>query len=147
ARGRVAVDYAALPADFDPLQAMQPSSPRLHEDVAAYEGAPKDLLALDVHNGLTRLAWHKGDVEQGFREADLVLEHTFRIPGRHQGYLEPHAGVVAIDPDGRIQVWASVKNPFGVRSQMAKALGLSEDRIRMNVVNGGGEFAAKGGGM
>ena len=145
--GLIDVDYEELPAVFDPLEAMQPSAPRLHEDVAAYEGAPKDLLALDVHNGLTRLAWHKGDVEQGFREADLVLEHTFRIPGRHQGYLEPHAGVVAIDPDGRIQVWASVKNPFGVRSQMAKALGLSEDRIRMNVVNVGGEFGGKGDGI
>jgi len=147
AMGLIDVDYEELPAVFDPLEAMQPSAPRLHEDVAAYEGAPKDLLALDVHNGLTRLAWHKGDVEQGFREADLVLEHTFRIPGRHQGYLEPHAGVVAIDPDGRIQVWASVKNPFGVRSQMAKALGLSEDRIRMNVVNVGGEFGGKGDGI
>ena len=145
--GLIDVDYEELPAVFDPLEAMQPSAPRLHEDVAAYEGAPKDLLALDVHNGLTRLAWHKGDVEQGFREADLVLEHTFRIPGRHQGYLEPHAGVVAIDPDSRIQVWASVKNPFGVRSQMAKALGLSEDRIRVNVVNVGGEFGGKGDGI
>src|SRR5438132_3509806 len=147
AMGLIDVDYEELPAVFDPLEAMQPSAPRLHEDVAAYEGAPKDLLALDVHNGLTRLAWHKGDVEQGFREADLVLEHTFRIPGRHQGYLEPHAGVVALDPDGRIQVWASVKNPFGVRGQMAKALGLSEDRIRMNVVNVGGEFGGKGDGI
>jgi len=145
--GLIDVDYEELPAVFEPLEAMQPSAPRLHEDVAAYEGAPKDLLALDVHNGLTRLAWHKGDVEQGFREADLVLEHTFRIPGRHQGYLEPHAGVVAIDPDSRIQVWASVKNPFGVRSQMAKALGLSEDRIRVNVVNVGGEFGGKGDGI
>src|SRR6059036_1408751 len=145
--GLIDVDYEELPAVFDPLEAMQPSAPRLHEDVAPYEGAPKDLLALDVHHGLTRLAWHKGDVEQGFREADLVLEHTFRIPGRHQGYLEPHAGVVAIDPDSRIQVWASVKNPFGVRSQMAKALGLSEDRIRVNVVNVGGEFGGKGDGI
>jgi CO/xanthine dehydrogenase Mo-binding subunit len=147
AAGLIDVDYEELPAVFDPLEAMQPAAPRLHADVAAYEGAPKDLLALDIHNGLTRLAWRKGDVDQGFREADLVLEHTFRIPGRHQGYLEPHAGVVAIDPDGRIQVWASVKNPFGVRSQMAKALRESEDRIRVNVVNVGGEFGGKGDGI
>ena len=86
-------------------------------------------------------------VEQGFREADLVLEHTFRIPARHQGYLEPHAGAVAIDGDGRVQVWASVKNPFGVRSQLSKALGVPEERIRMNVVNVGGEFGGKGDGV
>ncbi|TMA58628.1 MAG: hypothetical protein E6J73_17145, partial [Deltaproteobacteria bacterium] len=81
------------------------------------------------------------------READFVLEHTFRVPARHQGYLEPHAATVAIEADGRIQVWASVKNPFGVRSQLAKCLRVAEERIRMNVVNVGGEFGGKGDGV
>ena len=138
------VEYEELQAVFDPLEAMQPNAPRIHEDVAGYDGAPKERLALDVHNGLTRLAWSKGDVEHGFREADLVLEHTFRIPGRHQGYIEPHAGVVAIEPDGRIQVWVSAKNPFGIRTQLAKAIRVAEERIRINVVNVGGEFGGKG---
>jgi CO/xanthine dehydrogenase Mo-binding subunit len=129
---------------FDPLEAMQLSAPRLHDDVTVYDGGPKDKLAPDLHNGLTRLAYKKGDVEKGFREADLVLEHVFHIPGRHQGYLEPHAALVAIDPDGRIQVWISAKNPFGVRSQLAKCLQLPEERIRINVVNVGGEFGGKG---
>jgi CO/xanthine dehydrogenase Mo-binding subunit len=140
----VEVEYEPLPTVFDPLEAMQPGAPRLHQDVTAYEGGPKDLLAPDVHNGLTRLAWRKGDVDQGFRAADVVLEHTFRIPARHQGYLEPHAAVVAIDNDGRIQVSVSAKNPFGIRSQLAKALRIPEDRIRINVVNVGGEFGGKG---
>jgi CO/xanthine dehydrogenase Mo-binding subunit len=143
----IEAEYEELPAVFDPLEAMQASAPTLHADVAAYEGGPRDLLALDVHNGLTRLAWHKGDVDQGFRAAPVVLEHTFRIPARHQGYLEPHAAAVAIDSNGRIQVWASVKNPFGVRSQLAKALRLPEERIRINVVNVGGEFGGKGDGV
>src|SRR5882724_4371877 len=144
ALGLIEVEYEQLAAVFDPLEAMQSSAPRLHSDVTAYEGGPKDLLAVDVHNGLTRLAWRKGDVEQGFRAADVVLEHTFHIPARHQGYLEPHAAVVAIDNDGRIQVSVSAKNPFGIRSQLAKALRLPEDRIRINVVNVGGEFGGKG---
>ena len=138
------VEYEELPAVFDPLDAMQPDAPRLHEDVAAYDGAPKKRLALDVHNGLTRLAWKKGDVERGFREADLVLEHTFRIPARHQGYIEPHAGIVAVAPDGKVQAWISAKNPFGVRSQLAKAIGLAEGDIRINPINVGGEFGGKG---
>ena len=118
----IEVDYQELPAVFDPLEAMQPDAPRLHDDIAAYGGAPKDLLALDLPNGLTRLAWRKGDVEQAINQADVVLEHTFRIPARHQGYLEPHAAIVSIDAAERIQVWVSAKNPFGVRSQMAKSL-------------------------
>jgi CO/xanthine dehydrogenase Mo-binding subunit len=142
--GLIEVEYEQLAAVFDPLEAMQSSAPQLHADVSAYEGGPKDLLAADVHNGLTRLAWRKGDVEQGFRAADIVLEHTFHIPARHQGYLEPHAAVVAIGNDGRIQVSVSAKNPFGIRSQLAKALRLPEDRIRVNVVNVGGEFGGKG---
>ena len=141
------VDYELLPAVFDPLEAMTPSAPKLHENVGAYDGAPEKILAADLHNGLTRLAWRKGDVEKGFHEADLVLEHTFHIPARHQGYLEPHAAAVAIESDGRIQVWSSVKNPFGVRSQLSKCLSIAEERIRMNPVNVGGEFGGKGDGV
>lgn len=140
----IEIDYEELDAVFDPIEAMQAGAPRLHEDVSVYDGAPRDKLALDVHNGLTRLAWNKGDVVRGFREADTVLEHTFRIPGRHQGYIEPHAAIVDIDREGRIQVWASAKNPFGIRSQLAKAISVPEERIRVNVVNVGGEFGAKG---
>jgi CO/xanthine dehydrogenase Mo-binding subunit len=138
------IDYDLLPAVFDPLEAVQPGAPRIHEDVARYDGAPKDRLARDVSNGLTRLAWSKGDIDEGFRQADLVLEHTFRIPARHQGYLEPHAAVVALQDDGRIQVWTSAKNPFGIRAQLAKSLRIAEERIRVNVVSVGGEFGGKG---
>ena len=143
----IEVDYEILPAVFDPLEATKNDAPLLHENVGAYDGAPPKILATDLRNGLTRLAWQKGDVEKGFRDADLVFEHTFHVPARHQGYLEPHAATVAIEPDGRIQVWSSVKNPFGVRSQLAKCLAFSEERIRMNPVNVGGEFGGKGDGV
>jgi len=138
------VEYEELQAVFDPLEAMQPNAPRIHEDVAGYDGAPKEVLALDVPNGLTRLAWRKGNLEQGFREADLILEHTFRIPIRHQGYLEPHVGTVAIDNDGRVQVWTSTKCPFATRNQLAKAVRIPQEKIRLNVVNVGGDFGGKG---
>src|SRR5574341_2286601 len=141
------VDYEILPAVFDPLQAMAPDAPLLHDNVAEYDGAPKKILAAELRNGLTRLAWKKGDVEQGFRAADLVFEHTFNVPARHQGYLEPHAATVASEADGRVQVWAGVKNPSGVRSQLSKCLGMPEERIRMNVVNVGGDFGGKGDGV
>jgi len=140
----IRVDYEELPAVFDPLEAMEPHAPLLHEDVAAYEGAPRDKLATDVHNGQTRLLYGKGDVERGFREAHLVFEHTFRVPSRHQGYIEPHVNLVAIDGDGRVQLWSSSKAPFRARTQLAKAVGLPEDRILVHVVNVGGDFGGKG---
>jgi len=51
----IEVDYELLPAVFDPLEAMAPTAPKLHDNVADYDGAPKKLLAADLHNGLTRL--------------------------------------------------------------------------------------------
>jgi CO/xanthine dehydrogenase Mo-binding subunit len=140
----IQVEYEELPAVFDPMEAMQPNAPRIHESVADYDGAPKQRLALDVPNGLTRQAWRKGDLEQGFKQAELILEHTFRIPARHQGYIEPHVGTVAIDNDGRVQVWTSTKAPFSTRNQLAQAVGVPQTHIRVNAVNVGGEFGGKG---
>ena len=116
---RIDVDYEGLPAVFDPMLAMRPDAPLLHDDVASYAGAPLDVLATDVHNGQTRLAWAKGDVVEGFRQADVILEHSFSVPSRHQGYLEPFTSVIAIDDDGRIQAWCSSKAPFRARLQLA----------------------------
>jgi CO/xanthine dehydrogenase Mo-binding subunit len=141
---RIDVDYDVLPAVFDPMDAMRPDAPLLHDDVASYAGAPLDVLATDVHNGQTRLTWAKGDVAEGFRQADVILEHSFTIPSRHQGYLEPFASVLAIDEDGRVQAWCSSKAPFRARLQLAQALGLREEHIRVNVVSVGGDFGGKG---
>lgn len=140
----VEVKYEELPAVFDPLEALEPTAPQLHDNVAAYDGFPFERRADDLHNGQTRLFWTKGDVERGLREADLVLEHTFRIPSRHQGYLEPYASVMAIDDDGRVQAWCSSKAPFRARIQLAKAVSIPEEKIKVNVVCVGGDFGGKG---
>jgi CO/xanthine dehydrogenase Mo-binding subunit len=138
------VEYEPLPAVFDPIEAMQPESVLIHEDAASYPGFPMHRIATDVHNGQTRLAWQKGDVEAGFRDADIVLEHTFRVPSRHQGYIEPYASVLDIDADGRIQVWCSAKAPFRVRIQLSEAMGIPVEQIKVNVVAVGGDFGGKG---
>ncbi|MEC8911067.1 MAG: molybdopterin cofactor-binding domain-containing protein, partial [Chloroflexota bacterium] len=140
----IEVDYEVLPAVYDPTDAMEPDAPLLHDDMSAYEGAPTQFLAPDLHNGQTRLYWEKGDLEQGFKDADVVLEHSFSIPSRHQGYIEPFASVIDIDDDGRIQAWCSSKAPFRARRQMAVALGLEEESIRVNVTSIGGDFGGKG---
>ncbi|MDH3599737.1 MAG: xanthine dehydrogenase family protein molybdopterin-binding subunit, partial [Candidatus Tectomicrobia bacterium] len=140
----IEVDYDLLPAVFDPMEAMRPDAPLLHDDVASYAGAPLAVLATDVRNGQTRLSWAKGDVADGFRQADVILEHSFSVPSRHQGYLEPFTSVITIDDDGRIQAWCSSKAPFRARLQFAQAMGLPEEQIRVNVVSVGGDFGGKG---
>ncbi len=141
------VEYEVLPAVTDSLDAMQADSPRIHEDARIYDGMLDSAAIPEVPNGLTRVTWQKGDVEKGFQEADLILEHTFRTPGRHHGYIEPHAGVVAIDANGRLDVWISTKSSFSIRDQLAKAMGIPEANIRINPVYVGGDFGGKGDAM
>lgn len=140
----IVVEYEELRAVFDPIEAQHPEAPLIHDDITKYEGAPADRLAPDLHNGCTRLAWSKGDLQSGFSDADLIVEHTFRIPSRHQGYLEPHSVLVHIDDEQRVQVWAASKAPFRVRTQLSKATGVPEASILVNVTSVGGDFGGKG---
>ncbi len=141
----IEVEYEELPAVFDVLEAMKPGAPILHDDPSLYDGAPQDILVKDIPNVLNKLSWGKGDIEEGFREADLVLEHTFRIPIHHQGYLEPQSFLVNIAADGQVNAWASTKSPFGTRAQFAKAAGLSASQIRVHAVHVGADFGGKSG--
>ena len=143
----IEVTYEELPAVFDPLKALEPDAPAIHASPRDYEGkpgGPATTFANDLHNGCTRMAWGKGDIDAGFAEADVVLEHRFYVPSRHQAYLEPYASLVDIRPDGRVEVWCSSKSPFRARQQLGMAVGLTDDDIRVNVVNVGGDFGGKG---
>jgi carbon-monoxide dehydrogenase large subunit len=135
------VEYEELPAVFDAAAAIAEGAPLVHEHPGAYEGAPAERPHPNVQSVLR---FKLGDVEAGLRRADRVFEHTFRTQLAHQGYLEPHAGVVAIDDDGRVQVWASNKMPFRLKELLAHALQLPKARIRVNLTPIGGDFGGKG---
>src|SRR5262245_28997639 len=137
----VNVEYEDLPAVTDAATALEDGAPLVHENPGAYEGAPPERPHPNVQSVL-RFAL--GDVEAGFRQADRIFEHTFRTQLAHHGYLEPHAGVVAIDDDGRVQVWASNKMPFRLKELLAHALQLPKEQIRVNLTPIGGDFGGKG---
>ncbi len=139
------VEYEELPAVFDVLEAMKPGAPVLHDNAPAYDGAPAEIMAPAGGNVLNKLSWGKGDIEKGFREADIVLEHTFRMPIHHQGYLEPQSFLVKIDDDGTVNAWASTKGPFGSRGQFAKAVGIPPKQIHLQAVHVGADFGGKSG--
>jgi CO/xanthine dehydrogenase Mo-binding subunit len=139
------VEYEELPAVFDVLEAMKPDAPVLHDDAPAYDGAPKDIMAPAGGNIVNKLTFGKGDIEKGFAEADLVLEHTFCMPIHHQGYLEPQAFLVKIENDGTVSAWASTKGPFGTRAQFAKAVGIPANQIHLQAVHVGADFGGKSG--
>ena len=139
------VEYEELPAVFDVLEAMKPGAPVLHDNAPAYDGAPAEIMAPAGGNVLNKLTFGKGDIEKGFAEADLVLEHTFRMPIHHQGYLEPQSFLVKIDDDGTVNAWASTKGPFGSRGQFAKAVGIAPKQIHLQAVHVGADFGGKSG--
>lgn len=136
------VEYEELTAVFDPLEALNDNAPILHPDVNSYVGLPN--LLEKPTNAFVRDTWGKGDIDQGFAEADLIVENTFTVPRQHQAYLETHSCLVWIDDQGRVQIWATSKVPYPVKAQLSAALGLPEERIRINPVNIGGDFGGKG---
>jgi CO/xanthine dehydrogenase Mo-binding subunit len=135
------VEYEDLAAVFDPGAAIEAGAPLVHDDPGSYEGAPPERPHPNVQSVLR---FKLGDVEAGFRSADRVFEHTFRTQLAHHGYIEPHAGVVAIDDDGRVQVWASNKMPYRLKELLSHALQLPRERIRVNLTPIGGDFGGKG---
>ena len=136
------VDYEELPAVSDLLEALGPDSPILHDNINGYQGLPKPVE--EPTNHFSRLSWSLGDVDQGFAESDFVFEHQFSFPMAHQAYLEPHAVLMHIDEQGRVQIWVNNKAPHGLIRQCATAWGIDPASVRVNVTNIGGDFGGKG---
>ena len=136
------VEYEETAPVFDPFKAMESSAPTLHPELTSYEGLPQP--PSNVNNVLAHNIWGKGDIDQGFLESDLIFEHTFTLQLAHQAYIEPHACVVEVDGDDRIQIWVNNKDPFPLRGQLAAVWGLPETRIKLNPTNIGGDFGGKG---
>ena len=99
----IKVNYEVLPAVTDPIEAMSPDAPLLHEGLVATSLSGS---ADTPSNIAGHMEGGKGDVEKGFAESDVVIERTYRTALVHQGYLEPEAETVHWRADGHIDVWA-----------------------------------------
>ena len=136
------IEYEEWPAVFDPMDAMRQSAPLLHQEMASYGNLPKPMAGIpNVHS---HVQWLVGDCERGFAESDLVFEQTFATQRAHQGYLEPHASVVYIDEQDRVVVWSSNKVPFPTKKYLARAIGVDEKKIIVELSSVGGDFGGKG---
>jgi carbon-monoxide dehydrogenase large subunit len=135
------VQYQELPFVTDPVAAIRPGAPVLHDNPAAYKNAPER--DIELPNVQSYGKWSNGDLEAGFQKAARVFEHTFRTPLGFHGYIEPHACTVQINDDGRVEIWASNKAPFTLRSRFARDLGLDEERVKVHILPVGGDFGGK----
>jgi CO/xanthine dehydrogenase Mo-binding subunit len=141
ALGLIDVKYEELPFVADPIEAIRPGAPVLHDNPAHYKNAPER--ATELPNIQSYGQWSNGDLEAGFKKAARIFEHTFRTPLGFHGYIEPHACTVQVHDDGRIEMWASNKAPFTLRDRFARDLNLDPSRVKVHILPVGGDFGGK----
>jgi len=138
ALAEIQVDYEPLPVVLGLDEALAPGAPILHEGLRT-RGGPDH----GPTNVAGRIVFERGDPEQGFGQADLVVEREFRTQTVHQGYIEPHAVVARTDADGQAVVWCCTQGPFMVRAFSAAVLGLEVSQIKVIPSEIGGGFGGK----
>jgi len=139
------VEYEELEPLLDPVEAANSDAPVLHPDLLSYRGLPVPVE--NPSNVFAYLKWGKGNVEEGFKQADMVVENTFTTQVTHQSYLEPHACVVKADASGGAEIWSCSKTPFAVRGQLANCIGIAKEKFVFHPTHIGGDFGGKGGFM
>jgi CO/xanthine dehydrogenase Mo-binding subunit len=141
----IEVEYDELEPLLDPVHASKSDAPVLHPDLLAYKGLPVPVEKLG--NVFAYLKWGKGDIESGFKQADLIVENTFTTQVTHQSYLEPHACVAHTRADGSADIWSCSKTPFAVRGQLSNCIGVAKEKLVFHPMHIGGDFGGKGGFM
>lgn len=134
------VKYEVLPHVLDVNEAMGDDAPLVHETLITKSlgrstGKPG--------NVATHFQHLKGDPEQGFAAADVVVERVFTTETVHQGYIEPQNATALWNADGQITVWTSNQGAFGVRDQLAQVLDQPVSKIRVIPLEIGGGFGGK----
>lgn len=129
-RDLIEVEFEELPVVSDPRLAMQPDAPRVHPERGDSN--------ICVHYKI-----RKGDVAQGFAQADVIIEAEYRLPFQEHAYLQPEAGLAYVDEEGRITVQCGGQWTHTDRAQIAHALGLPEERVRVVYPAIGGAFGGR----
>ena len=143
----IEVEYEPLPPVLDVLEAMAEGAPILHEEMRTVtmlgRGMPGAPINDTPSNVVSHMPLEKGDPDQGFADADLVIEREFRTGMAHQGYIEPQSAVADWGPDGMLTVWASSQGAFNFRDQLAVLLQIPAAHIRVVPTEIGGGFGGK----
>ena len=139
----IVVEYDELPAVLDEIDAMT-SAVCVHDELKPAATFP-DLQHLKGRRG-TNIALdyklRRGDVEEGFRNSDHIFEHTFKNQPVMHTPMEPFVSVADV-ADGRVTLHTASQGPSFVRIEIARLLGLPENRVRVKVPYLGGGFGGK----
>ena len=142
----IEVEYEPLPVVLNALDAMREDAPLLHDAMTTRSIAERWTRGDDtgVHSNVaSHLRFQRGDLDEGFAAADVVVEREFTTSTVHQGYIEPHTSTASWAPDGHVTIWTSTQGAFGIRGQAAAILGVPEGRVTVIPMEIGGGFGAK----
>jgi len=123
----IEAEFESLEVIDNPIAARKPGVPQLHEK----------------GNLLKHIKVRKGQVESGFSEAEVILEHTFFTQTTDHAFLEPECSVAVPTADGRMEIYVGSQIPYADRNQVARALGWEDERVRIVGQLMGGGFGGK----
>jgi CO/xanthine dehydrogenase Mo-binding subunit len=123
----VEVEYEPLPVVTDPIEAMKPDSPKIHEK----------------GNVLRHATVGVGNVDRAFREAAIIVENTYRTGRQMHMYLETEAGIAILDEQGRLVLYSGGQSPYRDQMQISRALAIKPEQVRVISTPVGGAFGAK----
>ena len=124
---KVVVVYEDLPSIHQPEEALQAHAPMIHEK----------------GNLLLEFQVIKGDVQRGFKEAEVIIEETYTTTWVDHAYMEPDAGISYMDEEGRITVVCPTQNVHYDQREVASVLNLPLDRVRIIQCATGGGFGGR----
>lgn len=127
------VDYEVLPVVGSPEFALSPEAPLVHED-------------WPTGNLLKHIKVYHGDIEQGFAEADAIVEREYRTPTIEHAFLEPECSIgvpAGVADHDKLTVYVGSQIPYQDRNQIARVLGMREEDIRVRGTLIGGGFGGK----
>src|ERR1044072_6612048 len=130
----IEVDYEVLPWAIEIDDAIKPDAAILHE-FNKFEGKPSNIAR--------RLEHKKADIAEGFEQADVVIQRTVTTRRVPQAYIEPHACLISVAPDGKTTIWSSSQGQFMVRAMTSMLTGIPQSDIRAIPAEIGGGFGGK----
>ena len=125
----VKIEYEDLPVLDNPFDALKKGAPLIHDDKPG--------------NICHRIRVRRGDVAAAMAQADVIIEREYFTPMQEHAYLEPEGGLGYIDEQGRVTVRVSGQCTHDDLRQVAQALGLPEDRVRVIYGTIGGAFGGR----
>jgi putative selenate reductase molybdopterin-binding subunit len=133
----IEVEYDVLPAVLGIEEAMAPGAPVIHDE-------PDSTKIYDRSRNIAGYILREiGNVEEGFRESDLIIEREFRTGRQQHCPIEPHITIAWLDPDNRLVIRSSTQVPYHARRQVAMILQIPVSRVHVIKPRIGGGFGGK----